>query len=141
MCFKKLLKPSTCLSSRAISNFSFDTSTPMIVYLGVLFVIIRKPFKFSFLLMRNHKVCSRKLSEIVKCVVRRPSLRDGFKNKPRAQVRKRIGTDGIDKIFQVSVRLHGKAALETTVNIDTTVQEKTSPIPRMVNWRSKSLIA
>jgi len=43
--------------------------------------------------------------------------------------RKRIGTDGIDKIFQLSVRLHGKAALEATVNIDTTVQEKNITYP------------
>lgn len=38
--------------------------------------------------------------------------------------RKRIGTEGVDRIFQISVKLHGKAALEATVNIDTTVQEK-----------------
>jgi IS5 family transposase len=43
--------------------------------------------------------------------------------------RKRIGPDGIDKIFQVSVRLHGKAAQEDTVNIDTTVQEKNITYP------------
>ena len=33
------------------------------------------------------------------------------------------------KIFQVSVGLHGKAALEATVNIDTTVQEKAITYP------------
>jgi Transposase domain (DUF772) len=38
--------------------------------------------------------------------------------------RKRIGTEGVDRLFQFSVKLHGKAALEATVNIDTTVQEK-----------------
>ena len=43
--------------------------------------------------------------------------------------RNRIGPDGIDKIFQVSVRLHGKAAQEDTVNIDTTVQEKNITYP------------
>lgn len=43
--------------------------------------------------------------------------------------RKRIGTEGVDKIFQVSVKLHGKAALEDTVNIDTTVQEKNITYP------------
>jgi transposase, IS5 family len=43
--------------------------------------------------------------------------------------RKRIGADGVDKIFQVSVKLHGKAALEATVNIDTTVQEKNITYP------------
>jgi len=33
--------------------------------------------------------------------------------------RNRIGKKGFEKIFQMSVRLHGKAALEDTVNIDT----------------------
>jgi hypothetical protein len=43
--------------------------------------------------------------------------------------RNRIGPEGIDKIFQISVRLHGKAAQEDTVNIDTTVQEKNITYP------------
>jgi len=43
--------------------------------------------------------------------------------------RKRIGEEGFEKIFQVSVGLHGKAALEATVNIDTTVQEKNITYP------------
>lgn len=43
--------------------------------------------------------------------------------------RKRIGEKGFNKIFQVSVGLHGKAALEDTVNIDTTVQEKAITYP------------
>ena len=43
--------------------------------------------------------------------------------------RKRIGQEGFEKIFQVSVELHGKAALETTVTIDTTVQEKNITYP------------
>jgi IS5 family transposase len=43
--------------------------------------------------------------------------------------RKRIGEAGFEKIFQVSVSLHGKAPLEDTVNIDTTVQEK-NHLPR-----------
>ncbi len=38
--------------------------------------------------------------------------------------RKRIGAEGIEALFKMSVHLHGKAALENTVNIDTTVQEK-----------------
>ena len=38
--------------------------------------------------------------------------------------RKCIGAEGFETIFQMSVQLHGKAALEKTVNIDTTVQEK-----------------
>jgi len=43
--------------------------------------------------------------------------------------RKRIGTDGVDKLFAVSVQMHGKAALESTVNVDTTVQEKNITYP------------
>lgn len=38
--------------------------------------------------------------------------------------RKRIGVEGVDRIFKMSVDLHGAAALEDTVNVDTTVQEK-----------------
>ena len=38
--------------------------------------------------------------------------------------RKRIGAEGVERIFQMSVGLHGKMALEDTVHIDTTVQEK-----------------
>ena len=44
-------------------------------------------------------------------------------------IRKRIGAEGFEKIFQVSVQLHGKAALDETVNIDTTVQEKSITYP------------
>ena len=43
--------------------------------------------------------------------------------------RKRIGKQGCEKIFQMSVGLHGKAALEDSVNIDTTVQEKNITYP------------
>jgi IS5 family transposase len=43
--------------------------------------------------------------------------------------RKRIGTEGFEKIFQISVQLHGKAALDETVNIDTIVQEKNITYP------------
>lgn len=45
------------------------------------------------------------------------------------QFRKRIGKEGFEKIFQMSIALHGKAALENTVNIDTTVQEKNITYP------------
>jgi len=38
--------------------------------------------------------------------------------------RKRIGEDGARLIFEVSVALHGEAAKEVEVTIDTTVQEK-----------------
>lgn len=41
----------------------------------------------------------------------------------------RIGKAGVEKIFQMSVALHGRAALEDTVNIDTTVQEKNITYP------------
>ena len=43
--------------------------------------------------------------------------------------RKRIGKQGVEKIFQMSIALHGKAALEDNVNIDTTVQEKNITYP------------
>jgi IS5 family transposase len=43
--------------------------------------------------------------------------------------RKRIGTEGFEKIFEMSVQLHGQAALEKAVNIDTTVQEKNITYP------------
>lgn len=43
--------------------------------------------------------------------------------------RKRIGTEGFEKIFAMSVQLHGEAALEKAVNIDTTVQEKNITYP------------
>jgi IS5 family transposase len=38
--------------------------------------------------------------------------------------RQRIGAAGVEKIFQMSVRLHGRAVEEDEVHIDTTVQEK-----------------
>ena len=43
--------------------------------------------------------------------------------------RKRIGKEGFELIFQMSVALHGRAALEHNVNIDTTVQEKNITYP------------
>lgn len=43
--------------------------------------------------------------------------------------RNRIGKIGFEKIFSMSVALHGKQALEDTVNIDTTVQEKNITYP------------
>ena len=43
--------------------------------------------------------------------------------------RKRIGSKGFEKVFQMSVELNGKKALERTVNIDTTVQEKNITYP------------
>ena len=43
--------------------------------------------------------------------------------------RKRIGEAGVEKIFQASIALHGKAGLERDVVIDTTVQEKNITFP------------
>lgn len=39
-------------------------------------------------------------------------------------LRKRIDSEGVERIFRMSFGLHGKVALEETVHIDTTVQEK-----------------
>ncbi|MGZ8237874.1 MAG: hypothetical protein ACXWTY_08375 [Methylobacter sp.] len=42
----------------------------------------------------------------------------------------RVGVrDGLDKIFQLRVKLHGQAARETTVTIDTPVHEKNITYP------------
>ena len=43
--------------------------------------------------------------------------------------RQRLGTEGVEKIFAMSVALHGKAAEEKTVLVDTTVQEKAITYP------------
>lgn len=43
--------------------------------------------------------------------------------------RKRIGKEGIEKIFKHSIDLHGKAARVSHVSIDTTVQEKNIAYP------------
>ena len=43
--------------------------------------------------------------------------------------RKRIGEAGFEKIFQVSVAIHGKAAQESEIIVDTTVQEKNITFP------------
>jgi len=43
--------------------------------------------------------------------------------------RQRIGTEGVEQIFAMSVSLHGKAAEEKQVIIDTTVQEKNITYP------------
>lgn len=43
--------------------------------------------------------------------------------------RKRIGKTGVEKIFQCSVLLHGDAAEEAEVNVDSTVQEKNITYP------------
>ena len=43
--------------------------------------------------------------------------------------RQRLGQSGIEKLFALSVALHGKAAEESTVLVDTTVQEKAITYP------------
>jgi len=51
--------------------------------------------------------------------------------------RQRIGEAGVEKIFQASVVLHGKAGLEREVVIDTTVQEKNITFPTDTKLRVK----
>jgi IS5 family transposase len=53
--------------------------------------------------------------------------------------RKRIGEEGMEKIFKASVELHGKAALEREVVIDTTVQEKNITFPTDTKLRVKAI--
>ena len=43
--------------------------------------------------------------------------------------RKRIGEEGVEKIFKISIELHGKRAQEKEVLVDTTVQEKNITFP------------
>lgn len=43
--------------------------------------------------------------------------------------RNRIGPEGVELIFQESIRIHGKAGKETRASIDTTVQEKNITYP------------
>lgn len=43
--------------------------------------------------------------------------------------RNRIGESGVEKIFQISILIHGKAAMEVEVIPDTTVQEKNITFP------------
>ena len=54
-----------------------------------------------------------------------------------AHFRKRIGEAGVEKIFQASIALHGKAGLEREVVIDTTVQEKNITFPTDTKLRIK----
>lgn len=52
-------------------------------------------------------------------------------------VRKRLGEKGIAKIFQVSIQMHGNAAHEADVVIDTTVQPKNITYPTDVKLYKK----
>ena len=49
--------------------------------------------------------------------------------KELVKFRNRIGPDGVREIFTLSVQLHGKAAEDKTVLVDTTVQEKAITYP------------
>lgn len=51
--------------------------------------------------------------------------------------RKRIGEAGFEKIFKISVLLHGKEARETEIIVDTTVQEKNITYPTDTKLRVK----
>jgi len=51
--------------------------------------------------------------------------------------RKRIGTEGVKKILQISIELHGKQAMESEVVVDTTVQEKNITYPTDVKLHKK----
>jgi IS5 family transposase len=51
--------------------------------------------------------------------------------------RKRIGKEGLEKIFKLSIDLHGTNSLEKEVLIDTTVQEKNITYPTDVKLHKK----
>ena len=57
------------------------------------------------------------------------SLSEPCHSTESVKLRRRIGKNGMEKIFQMSIGLHGKTALEPNVNIDTTVQEKNITYP------------
>jgi len=63
------------------------------------------------------------------CGLNNFSLSEPCHSTELVHFRKRIGKAGVEKIFQMSIALHGKAALEPNVNIDTTVQEKNITYP------------
>lgn len=51
--------------------------------------------------------------------------------------RKRIGEKGMERIFRISVEIHGNEALESEVVVDTTVQEKNVTFPTDTKLRVK----
>jgi IS5 family transposase len=51
--------------------------------------------------------------------------------------RGRIGEEGVKKILEISIGLHGKAAMETEVVVDTTVQEKNITFPTDIKLHKK----
>jgi len=54
--------------------------------------------------------------------------------------RKRIGEEGVEKIFKHSIDLHGKDGKEQVVSIDTTVQEKNITFPTDAKLQKKIII-
>jgi transposase, IS5 family len=51
--------------------------------------------------------------------------------------RKRIGKEGIEKIFEISIDIHGNAKEEKEISVDTTVQEKNITFPTDVKLYKK----
>jgi len=51
--------------------------------------------------------------------------------------RKRIGEEGVKKILEISIKLHGKSSMEKEVVVDTTVQEKNITFPTDVKLYRK----
>jgi transposase, IS5 family len=51
--------------------------------------------------------------------------------------RKRIGKSGVEKIFKISIEIHGNAKEEKEISVDTTVQEKNITFPTDVKLYKK----
>lgn len=63
------------------------------------------------------------------CGMKEFQLKEPCHSTELIKFRHRIGTKGINKIFAMSIKLHGRYAQESVVNIDTTVQEKNITYP------------
>ena len=63
------------------------------------------------------------------CGMKEFQLKEPCHSTELVKFRNRIGKDGFEKIFQMSIALHGRHAQEKIVNIDTTVQEKNITYP------------
>ncbi|WP_254776331.1 transposase [Nitrosomonas sp. Nm34] len=50
-------------------------------------------------------------------------------SKELVHFRKRIGAESVERIFQMSIGLHGDWALEDVIHVETTVQEKSITYP------------
>ena len=55
--------------------------------------------------------------------------------------RKRIGAEGVERIFRMSVGLHGESALEDVFIFTRPCMRRTSHTQRIANWRSRLSIA